>query len=112
MLKNCKQAILATDHPYQSRNGPDHIEELQIVVLPKWTWTAPHLWENPIFMSVWVVMIPLGMTMTQTDIKTRFSWRNMELTQTDIKTGFSQGNTELLKPVLARYSSFAVLVLT
>ena len=49
--------------------------------------------ENPVFMSVWVVVIPSGITTTWTDITT---------TQTDIKTGFSRRNMEPSKSVLAR----------
>ena len=39
-----------------------------------------YLYENPVFMSVWVMVIPLGITMIQTDIKTS----DITMTQTDI----------------------------
>ena len=35
--------------------------------------------ENPVFMSIQVMVIPSGIITTQTAVKTRFSWRNMEL---------------------------------
>ena len=36
------------------------------------------LYEHPIYMSVQVVMVPLGITMTRTNIKMGYSQRNAE----------------------------------
>ena len=42
------------------------------LLLQKWTWTALYLSMKTLSMSVWIMVIPLGITKTQTDIKTGY----------------------------------------